>query len=563
MAKSRKSRTQSPKKQRADHVLSTFNLDEFLDRYIWLLIPLLVILYYWFSTGSTGFYQDDEIGHYRNIRQFWGDPFSIMGNQPKPGWKILLVVPGLFGFTGVALMHCLIAALTVAMTYKLGRAMNMKNASVGALFLAAQPLFLQISFRSYSEITAALFLVLSLYFYYREQWIWAAITSSYIFSIRQEFALVSIGLGVIFLLKRQWIPFVLLGWTPVALALIGWVATGNPTWLLDDMQRIGLGVEVPHKPFWHYFETYVYMVGPVVYALLFVGYLKHFLPFDRAKEQISEHGFLFFTFTIMFAWSVISAWDVPDFGANPGHWRYMLSIAPLTALYAVMGLNTLFDARNRTLALSSLGIFALISIAFLARDTNGLVLIDQARYDHVAVTIGVLLLAALFMGVRMMNGSVLVVLLLAAAVGWTLYAEKPRKLDTEASIVKQAAEWYTQQPEDFRERPLYGNHVLFRYFSDIDINDHNRDRGLHIETLAEAEPGSIVVWDSHYGYSQFGGNVPMEFFEENPDYRFLQQFVAPDRSFGVLVFEKIDGTAPVMGEDTPADGRTPADGNAR
>jgi hypothetical protein len=528
--------------------LDGFNLDIFLDRYIWLLLPLLVILYYWFSTGSTGFYQDDEIGHYRNIRQFWSDPFSIMGNQPKPGWKILLVVPGLFGFPGVALAHCAIAALTVVMTYKLGRAMKMKNASVAAIFLAAQPLYLQISFRAYSEITAALFIVLSLYFYYRERWIWAALASSYVFAIRQEFALVSIGLGVLFLLRRQWLPFLALAWTPVLLALIGWLATGNVMWLFDDMQRIGLGVDVPHKPFWHYFETYIYMVGPVVLPLLVLGYWKTFLPFDRAKERISEHGFLFFTYTVMFAWAVFSAWDVPNFGANPGHWRYLLSIAPLTAIYAAMGVNTLFDTRRPGIVYGILGAFTLIALLFLARDTNGLILTDTPRYDHIAVVIGIFVVSAAVVSLRLLSAKVVTVLLLVVMVGFTLHAEKPRTLDAEATTVRQAAEWYDAQPEEFRTRPLYCNHVLFRYFADIDIQDVNRDRGLRLETLAEAAPGSVVIWETHYGNSQFGGNVPMEFFENNPEYTFLQQFVAADQSFGVLVFEKVASLSEPVGE---------------
>jgi hypothetical protein len=539
MAKTKKIQRDARRPESGTQDVSAFNLDEFTDKYIWLLLPVLVLLYYWFSHGSTGFYQDDEIGHYRNIRQFWGEPFSIMGNQPKPGWKILLVVPGLFGFTGVALAHCFIAALTVVMTYKLGRTLKMKNSTMAAIFLAAQPLFLQISFRSYSEITAALFIVLSLYFYYRERWILAALASSYVFSIRQEFALVSLGLGLIFLLRKQWLPFLLLAWTPVTLALIGWISTGNPTWLFDDMQRIGLGVEVPHKPFWHYFETYVYMVGPVVLPLLALGYWKQFFPFDKAKEQITQHGFLFFTFTIMFAWAVISAWDVPNFGANPGHWRYMLSIAPLTALYAGLGLNAVFDVKRRSITLSILGVMTLIAVLFLARDTNGFVLIDQARWDHVGVIIAVLLLAAAFSLARMISAPILVGFLLIGTVAFTVYAEKPRTLDNEAQTVKLASEWYLRQTEEFQQRPLYANHVLFRYFADIDINDKNRDRSMQLETLAAAESGAVVIWDTHYGNSQFGGDVPMEFFQDNPGYKFLQQFVDPDQTFGMLVFEKL------------------------
>ncbi|MFZ1730168.1 MAG: hypothetical protein WBQ23_15380 [Bacteroidota bacterium] len=555
MAKNKMGKRSSGGKSESVTIPAAFNLDEFLDKYIWYLIPLLVLLYYWFSHGSTGFYQDDEIGHYRNIRQFWGEPFSIMGNQPKPGWKILMVLPGLFGFTGVLIAHCFVAALTVVMTYKLGRAMKMKNASFAALFLAAQPLYLQLSFRTYSEITAALFIVLSLYFYYKERWIWAALASSYVFSIRQEFALVSIGLGVLFLMRKQWLPFLLLAWTPVVLALIGWLATGNPMWMLDDMQRIGLGVDVPHKPFWHYFETYVYMVGPVVLPLLTLGYLKTFFPFDRLKPQLNEHGFFFFTFTVMFAWAVISAWDVPNFGANPGHWRYLLSVAPLTAIYAAKGVNAMFDGRKPVINYAILGGFTLISFLFLARETNGFVLIDQPRYDHVLVIGALLLVYASYASLRILNAKVVSALLIVGLIGFTVYAEKPRKLDDEAGTVKQVAEWYLAQPEEFQQRPLYGNHVLFRYFADIDINDTNRDRGLRLESLEKATPGSVIVWDSHYGNSQFGGNVPMDFFQQDPHYKLLEQFIDADQRFGVLVFEKTAEADGVNGTGSPAQTR--------
>ncbi len=557
MAKTRIARKPLTGKREAADTIAPFDLDVFVDKYIWLLVPILALLYYWFSTGSTGFYQDDEIGHYRNIRQFWGDPFSIMGNQPKPGWKILLVVPGMFGFAGVALAHCVIAALTVVFTYKLGRAIKIKNSSIAAILLAAQPLYLQISFRSYSEITAALFIVLSLYFYYRERWILAALASSYVFSIRQEFALVSIGLGVIFLMRKQWIPFLLLAWTPLVLALIGWFSTGNMMWLLDDMRRIGLGVEVPHQSFWHYFGTYIYMVGPVSLLLLIVGYVRQFVPFEKMREQISEYGFLFFTYTIMFAWSVVSAWDVPNFGANPGHWRYMLSIAPLTAVYGAMGFNTIFDARRRGYLLGALAAASLVALAFLSRDTNGFVLTDVARYDHSGVILGVAVLLALASMTRMLSGPLLVAVLIVGTVTFTLYAEKPRTLDVEAQTVKTAAEWYLAQPEALQRQPLYGNHVLFRYFADVDINDKDRDRSMQLATLKDAPAGAIVVWDSHYGNSQFGGDVPMEYFEQDRSFKLLKQIVAPDRTFGVLVFEKIpaSGTeAQPVSADTTASG---------
>ena len=540
MAKSKQSKKRkAAKAPQQERQLGQFNLDEYVDKYIWLIVPLLVILYYWFSTQSTGFYQDDEIGHYRNMRGFWGDPWSIMGNQPKPGWKILMVVPGLFGFPGVVLAQSLIAALTVVATYYLGKALKLKNASIGALFLAVQPLFLQLSFRAYSEITAGLFVVLMILFYVKEQYILAAITSSYIFSIRQEFALVSLALGVLFLMKKRYIPFVLLGWTPVVLALIGWMHTGNPMWLIEDMRRIGLEVTVPHKPFWHYFETYIYMVGPFILGLFLVGYWAFLTPTSHIKENLKKEGFLFFTFTIMWAWSVISAWDVPDFGANPGHWRYLLSIAPLTAIYAAKGMNIVFNKERAQYVGVVLAAYVLIVLVFLSRETNGLTLLDEASYTNFIMSLALLAIVAAFIYLRAIPAKAFVTVIAIATVAFTLYAEEPRKLDTEASTVKQASEWYMEQPE-LHDRPLYGNHALFRYFADIDITDKARDHVMALETLEDAPKGAIVVWDSHYGNSQFGGDVPMEFFQENPDYELLHQIISSDQTFGILIFEKIN-----------------------
>lgn len=516
----------------------SFDLDEYINKYIWLLVPLLVIVYYIYSTGSTGFYQDDEIGHYRNIRAFWGDPFSIMGNQPKPGWKILLVIPGLFGFKCVLLAHSLIAALTVVSTFYLGRALKIKNSSVGAILLAVQPLFLQLSFRSYSEITAGLFVVLMILFYAKEKYVLAALASSYIFSIRQEFAIISLGLGILFLLKKKWIPFVLLAWTPLILAIIGWLHTGNIMWLLEDMRRIGLGVEVPHKPFFHYFGTYIFIVGPATLTLFMIGYWTFIYPFNKWKEHLVKYGFLYFTFTSMFAWGVISAWDALNFGANPGHWRYLLSISPLTAVFAAIGVNQLLDKSRTRYTYSILLIFAFITIAFLSRDSNGLTLLITHEYLKFAVVASIVALYFLFRNPGVITGSTMTVIVLLIGIAYTFYTEKPRKLDLESATVKQAAEWYVAQ-KDYAQRPLLANHVLLRYFSDIDINDKKRDMPLQKKTLEEISLGAICVWDSHYGNSQFGGDVPQEYFNNNPRFKFIQQFVAPDQRFGMLIFEKV------------------------
>ena len=108
---------------------------------------------------SAGFYQDDEIAQYINMINFWHDPGAILGNGPKPGYKIFMVVPAYFGYDYVLMMNSLIASITVYMTYVLLKTYKVNYAVIGALLLATQPMFVELSYRSYSEIFTALFVL--------------------------------------------------------------------------------------------------------------------------------------------------------------------------------------------------------------------------------------------------------------------------------------------------------------------------------------------------------------------------------------------------------------------
>jgi hypothetical protein len=124
--------------------------DEYIDRYFWLVIPVFAIIYFWLSNISVGFYQDDEIAQFLNAVKFKVDAFSILGNNPKPGWKIFLVLPALIDYKAVLIFNSLVASLTVFFTFWLLKEYQIKYAYFGALLLAVQPLFFDLSFRTYS-----------------------------------------------------------------------------------------------------------------------------------------------------------------------------------------------------------------------------------------------------------------------------------------------------------------------------------------------------------------------------------------------------------------------------
>jgi hypothetical protein len=65
------------------------------------------------------FYHDAEIAQFLYMIDFWKNPSLILGNNPKPGYKIFMVLPALLGYEPVLFVNSLIAGLTVYFTYRL------------------------------------------------------------------------------------------------------------------------------------------------------------------------------------------------------------------------------------------------------------------------------------------------------------------------------------------------------------------------------------------------------------------------------------------------------------
>lgn len=162
------------------------DLDKIFEKYFWLIIPIFAVIYYIVSKSSSGFYQDDEMGHYLNMRDFWTHPGAILGNWPKTGYKLIMVLPSLMGYQGVLFFNSLIASVTVYMTYVLLREYKIKYAFFGALLLALQPLYFDLSFRSYAEIFSGLLFLFVIYFYKKDKLFISGLILGYIFTVRQE-----------------------------------------------------------------------------------------------------------------------------------------------------------------------------------------------------------------------------------------------------------------------------------------------------------------------------------------------------------------------------------------
>ena len=540
-----------------------FDFDEKIGKNFYYIIPVLVLIYFVYSLYSDGFYQDEEYAHYFNMLRFWDDHYSILGNWPKPGYKILFVLPALLGYKFVTFVHTILTAFSVLMVYLVGKELKIKNSSIVAIIFAFQPFILQFSFRLYAELMAGLLVLLTLFFYYRKNNILTALFSTWTFAARQEFALVSIILGVLFLIPvykklfkkddaeiqskpfsyyliHNILPFFILGLSPVLINVFGYLNTGDPLYLLSDMETISnIGQHQPKKGFFHFPEMLIFIIGPLTFALFLVGYFGFLRKMKAYKEYFANYGMLFLMFTIYFVVQIITAWEYLYIGTNPGSLRYIIPVVPLAGLFAGIGLEYIMKEKDKPYVYIILVAVVIITLAFLSYKTNKLVMTSEKEYFKFFI-VSILFCSVLFLYELKMNPKIFLVLVVVLGVGFTIIDEKPLKLDPQRKTIQEAADWWKSSGYD--QRVTLNNHAYFFFIINVHDQHNQPDKypTLVLSNLQKVPVGSIVLWDSHYNNRpEYNLDVPINYFEYNPNFKLLKQFESSDRRFVIYAFEKV------------------------
>jgi hypothetical protein len=505
------------------------------SRYFWLIIPILAILYYSYRKVSLGFYQDDEVAQYINMLNFWQDPWAILGNGPKPGYKIFMVIPALISYDAVLIFNSLIAATTVYMTYILIRSYKIGFAFVGALLLATQPLFVDLSFRSYSEIFTALCIVSFLILYKKEKFLYSALLLGYIFTIRQEIALLILVFAVIFSLKKKYYCAAALFVFPVVYNLLGFIKTGDIFFVLTEMRSVA-GLNYKSQGLLHYFKVYIFIVGPISLSLFLLGFFGFLNDTSKIKEYFKKYAEFYIIFISIF---IIQMLTMVSDGPNPGNWRYLLHISPICAFFAAVGLNNLSLQKFKSSNYLITGTFAILVLLFLSNATDGFVLLEKAEYTKI-IFVGLFLILSVVLWnesrTKYLNTLGVSLIILAIV---HLYFVDTKKLSPENISVKETAEYLDTIP-DLKDKEKLTNHTFIMFYSNQYKENQRSFKKLDLKNLNEAPKGSIVIWESHYGYRpEFKNDVQMEVLQDTTKYKLIKQIVSSDKRFGSFIFEKL------------------------
>jgi len=510
----------------------------FIQKYFWIIIPVLTVIYYLSSKYSVGFYQDDEVGQYINMIQFWTDPFAILGNSPKPGYKIFMIVPAMFSHDAVLIINSLIASLAVYFTYVLLKVYKINYAFFGALLLSLQPLFFDLSFRSYAEIFTSLLILIVLIFYKKENYFWAGLVCGYIFTVRQEIALLIIVFAVLFYKKKNWSAIIALAVFPVIYDLLGFLKTGDIMFVLSEMKSLA-DYAYKSRGISHYFIVYIFIVGPVTLLLFLCGFFGFLSNTKKFKEYVSQYGIFYIVFISIFSVQLMTMFND---GANPGNWRYLLHISPIAAVFATIGLNNLAKPGFRNISYVLIGVLAFITLVLFSKDTDGFILLDTSDYTKLII---VLVSFVLITFIKKEPASdylnKLSVALILLAVANIFLSFNPKKLSPENLALKQTSDYLSTL--DINGREIYYNHTFVPFYTDKYYKESPKKfKRLISENLKDAKPGSIMIWDSHYSYrpKDMKNDVQLEILKNDSNYKLLQNINSSDGRFASFVFEKVN-----------------------
>jgi hypothetical protein len=532
------------KQSRIDSITSQtfFNNIELSPVSLMILFGVIAFVIVIYMIGSPRPYDDDNIGRYFMAQAALDKPEYFINMWGRPLAILFFLIPAQLGYWFSASATALLTLGTCYFTYLAAKEAKIKNSWLAIIFLIFQPLFLITSYSLCTEPLAAFLLALGLYFYYKESWNFSALALALMPLARTELTLLLPIFAFMMIRKKQWIPFVLLGSGLLLFQITGMLMTGDYLFLLTASKSFAHGL-YPNGPFSHYFERFIFIVGPVIFIFMMVQLI---LDIRFRRLTVLNSGFL-----LIFIAQVYFYWKGNV--ASIGFLRHFVGISPIMALLALEGFNRWFqdvpanesEKRNNVIQLIVLSACALIILIFYSFELIGdYFLSNEKEYLKFAISIFIVLLFVLNKYL-LFSGRTWKYFMMYAVVmvtfGYTVIKEKPTKLSAEQQAVKLFQNYYSTQ---LTEKPP-AMMIVHPYFFFFDNFNYYRDSlssrnyvDMRLENLSSLPVGSLIAWDAHYSW-RLSSNVELDSIRNNKKFDFKQEFLSTDKKFAIYLFKKV------------------------
>jgi hypothetical protein len=294
-----------------------------------------------------GFPEQDSGYHFVMARSAWHEPVYFVDVWARPLYTVLFSGPVLFGFKATRFFALAIGLLLAWQTWSLARDLGFDRAWLAVPLLLAQPTFFELFTDLLTEPLFALIFVIALRLHLRGRIKMGMLTASLLPLARPEgvFLCLLWGCWVLsahrqgdqrgsFLRRTASLPLLGVGmilWWTAAL-----VITGDPFFILHNWPTHWQYGVYGHDSILGYSSRAWEFTGPLLALFLLVGLQRWF--WLKKPASIATAWLLFFLLH-----SVFRALGL--FG-EAGYPRYMVSLAPATAVITLLGWNTFASWQN-------------------------------------------------------------------------------------------------------------------------------------------------------------------------------------------------------------------------
>jgi hypothetical protein len=402
-----------------------------------------------------GFPEQDSGYHFVMARTAWHQPVYFVDVWARPFYTLAFSGPALLGLTGARFFALVISLLIAWQTWKLALDLRLERPWLVLPLLLAQPTFFELFTDLLTEPLFALVFVVALRLHLRGRIKTSALAASLLPLARPEGAFLCLlwaawlsracrqtGHRPTWLSSAAYLPLLATGmilWWAAALAI-----TGDPLFLVHNWPTHWQQGIYGHGSILTYSSRAWEFAGPLLTVFLLVGLLRLF--WLKKHSSITAAWLLFFLLH-----SVFRAYGL--FG-EAGYPRYMVSLAPATAIITLEGWNTIASWKNEW-------------------------------FRRIRLMIGLVII----------TGSLVISFLYLDSFIWT----------RDFVAIREMLTWFEQNHDTVRR--LIWSNVGMCIQTNNDLRTApalSEDRERNLKALQDAQPQTLVFWDDDIGPKWFG-----------------------------------------------------------
>jgi tetratricopeptide (TPR) repeat protein len=299
-------------------------------------VALYVLVNFVYGIIDEATWDDDCAVRIYNTMIAFKNPEHLISIWNRPLFMLVFspLIP--LGKNVVFIIMILISAIGSYYLYLGAKKKQKQNAFMLVPLLLFQTFYFSVSRNAETEPLAVALICFGYYFLTHKKWMAFAIVGGLLPLARLELAVLLIIWAIYLVQEKQYQYLLILGVPTLLWNIAGGFIADDFLYVLNNtLGKDNSSNRYGHKSFSHYFQRYIYMIGPIIYLFFIVGLL-----YKTNKKRVDL--FIYFQFILGFILYVVFSWKF-NLGNAAGFLRNLIPLAPFTAMIALEGYNYLWN----------------------------------------------------------------------------------------------------------------------------------------------------------------------------------------------------------------------------